>query len=57
MPLKETMITLNCWSAKDKSSNYILKLSKLQCKFNYLSQRVTTAKVRVLIGKESDLES
>jgi hypothetical protein len=44
-------------SAKDQSSTYNLELSELQFTPNYLSQRVPTARVRVLIGKKSDLES
>lgn len=57
MPLKETMRSFSCRSAKDQSSTYNLELSELQFTPNYLSQRVPTARVRVLIGKESDLES
>lgn len=49
MPLKETIISWSFWIAKDQSSNSLLQLSEIQYYSNYLYQKMSNVKVRLLI--------
>ena len=55
--LKKTFISYSCRAktAENQMQYLTLRMAKLQCKVNFQLHRMSTAKVRTLIGKEWDL--